>query len=266
MHQSSAYILFYWMKKKKKRILFLFELFFFSFLFLQNLFWIFVVCIVLQLNAVTGILYHQNYGLLPTTLPLPLWNLNSPALTTFDHNILSSHELSKLTYGTNVFPFDQTTIYGTVKSPSDVYDDTLHGYYHNGRYLKQYFVAEDNIDDLQALNNFIGRFMPYVPSNFNVPAASKQPNLGFPSFSTAPSTLQNNLPYNDFYGLPRALPKPTQLGSGSLGFIRLPNGAVYLGSGSLGYINQDQKSNELNQVRNRQSPQAGPLTFGEAPQ
>lgn len=237
---------------------------FFSCIYFQDrIFRVCLVCVALQLNAVGGILY-QNIGLLPTTatLPIPLWSINSPAFGPFDHNILSSNDFNKLILGPNIL--EQNTLFGTVKAPSDVLDTTLHGYYQNGRFLKQYFVAEDNIDDLNELNNFL-RFTPYVPSSYNVPAASKQPNLGFPSYRTAPSTLPHNLPYSDFYSITRALPKPTQLGSGSLGYIRLPNGAVYLGSGSLGYINDEQKTNELTEVRNRQSPQAGPLTFGDAP-
>lgn len=220
------------------------------------------------MDTVKGILY-QNIGILPTTatLPLPLWSIQPPEFSAFDHNILTTNELNKLPpYAPNVYPFDPTTIYSTVKTPSDAVDASLFGYYHNGRFLKQYFVAEDNFDDLNGLNNYL-RYMPYVPSNFNIPAASKQPNLGFPSFSTAPSTLQQNLPFSNLYSpFPRTLSKPTQLGSGSLGFIRLANGAVYLGSGSLGFVNNEQKANELNEVRNRQSPQAGPLTFGETPQ
>lgn len=226
----------------------------------------------LHLNRVHGILY-QNLDLLPppsppATLPLSFWGLNPPSLTTYEQNLFTPNEFDKFTYGSSIFPYDSTPLYGTVKSPSDAIDNTLYGYYHNGRYLKQYFVAEDNLDDLNALNNYISRFMPYVPSKYNVPAASRQPNLGFPAYTSSPlPTVPSNLPISNFYSIPRALTNtaPTQLGSGSLGYIRLPNGAVYLGSGSLGYTNNHQKSNELNEIQNRQSPQAGPLTFGETP-
>lgn len=135
---------------------------------------------------------------------------------------------------------------------------------------------EDNFDDLNGLNGFLNRFGPYVPTNFNVPAASSQPNLGFPllpqsqqpsALQTAPQTFTNAAApsINSLYQTTRTQAVPVQLGSGSLGYIRLPNGAVYLGSGSLGYINDQQKVNQLNEIQRRQSPQASPVTFGEVP-
>lgn len=232
--------------------------------------WIFAVGIVLHITLVNAILY-QNYGVLPTATPLPIsvWDsVNSPVLTAYDNTLVTSNDISKLSgYGTDYYhPQVLQTTYGTVKSPSDVIDDSLYGYYHNGRILKQYFVAEENIDDVNALNSFLSRFMPFVPNNFNVPA-SKLPNLGFPTASTTPTALPTNPPYsiNNLYALPRISAVPVQLGSGSLGYVRLPNGAVYLGSGSLGYTNDQQKAEQLQEVRNRQSPQASPLTFGETP-
>lgn len=230
---------------------------------------------VFQISFVNAVLY-QNIDVLPPTSPIPLsiWGSANPSvLPSFDNTLFTpNEEYNKLAgYGTTYYhPQTLSTIYGTVKSPSDVYDDNLLGYYHNGRYLKQYFVSEDNIDDINALNSFLSRFMPFVPANFNVPA-SKLPNLGFPTIAPPPQpppvpAFQTN-PLNNFYSLQRAVPAvPVQLGSGSLGYVRHPNGAVYLGSGSLGYVNDRQKTNELNEVRNRQSPQAGPLTFGETPQ
>lgn len=191
--------------------------------------------------------------------------MNAPLLSPLDANLVTSNDFGKINGYTNDYYHPQAvqTIFGTVKSPSDVFDDSLSGYYHNGRYLKQYFVAEENIDDINALNSFLSRFMPFVPNNYNVPA-SKLPNLGFPTVASPPPTLPTN-PVHDFYSIQRVSPVPVQLGSGSLGYVRLPNGAVYLGSGSLGYTNDRLKSEELNLVRNRQSPQAGPLTFGETP-
>lgn len=233
---------------------------------------------VFHISFVNAILY-QNIDVLPPTSPIPisLWDsVHSPVLSQFDSNTLlaPSDELNKLPgYGTDYYhPQTLSAIYGTVKAPSDVFDDNLlSGYYHNGRYLKQYFVSEENIDDINALNSFLSRFMPFVPANYNVPA-SKLPNLGFPTIAPPPplapqpTPLPNN-PFNNFYSLQRVAPPPApvQLGSGSLGYVRHPNGAVYLGSGSLGYINDRQKTDEINEARNRQSPQASPLTFGETP-
>lgn len=218
---------------------------------------------------VNAILY-QNIEVLPSPSPFPvsIW-----ASVNYDSSLLPSNDISKLnSYGTDYYhPQILQTTYGTIKSPSDVIDDQLYGYYHNGRLLKQYFVAEENVDDINALNSFLSRFMPFVPpSNYNVPA-SKLPNLGFPSTTPQPAastypTNPSTYSINDLFAVqPRISAVPVQLGSGSLGYVRLPNGAVFLGSGSLGYSNEQIKAEQLNQVRNRQSPQASPVTFGETP-
>ncbi|XP_031617229.1 uncharacterized protein LOC116337069 [Contarinia nasturtii] len=235
----------------------------------NDILWIFAVGAVCHINFVNAILY-QNIDVLPSANPLPISFLhpsNSPVLAGFtDNNLVTTNDYQKFNHFGYYNPQTLSTIYPTVKSPNDVFDDSLYGYYHNGRFLKQYFVSEENVDDINALNSFLSRFMPFVPANYNVPA-SKLPNLGFPTIPTIPTSsptvaIQNN-PINDFYSINsvRVAPLPVQLGSGSLGYVRLPNGAVYLGSGSLGYTNERLKTDELNEVRNRQSPQASPLHF-----
>lgn len=132
----------------------------------------------------------------------------------------------------------------------------------DGRVLKQYLVMEDHEDD-NTLDSFINNpytghaFKPYIPSTFNVDQSNRQ-NLGFPQTQT----LVNSIPLTTNSN-PRT--GAIALGSGSLGYIRLPNGAIYLGSGSLGYINDQQRVNAIESVRNRQSPAAGPLSFGHTP-
>lgn len=235
---------------------------------------------VLHISLVNAILY-PNIGVLPTEPSLPITFLdpvNTPVFPSYDSNLVTTNDLNKFTgFGPTYYtPQTLSTVYGTVKTPNDYFND--YSYYHNGRFLKQYFVAEENVDDINALNSFLSRFMPFVPANYNVQPASKLPNLGFPTVTPSPQppTIPNN-PFNNFYSinaidpLARGAPQPIQpvqpiqLGSGSLGYVRLPNGAVYLGSGSLGYTNDRIKADELNEVRNRQSPQASPLTFGETP-
>lgn len=221
-----------------------------------------------HIGLVSAILY-QNIEVLPSARPLPLaiWApLNSPSdLAAYDGSLLQSNDISKLnSYGTDYYhPQILQTTYGTIKSPSDVLDDSLYGYYHNGRLLKQYFVAEENVDDINALNGYLSRFMPFVPeSNFNVPA-SKLANLGFPTSTPQPTPSYS---LNNFFPIQsRISAVPVQLGSGSLGYVRLPNGAIYLGSGSLGYTNDQLKAEQLDQVKNRESPLASPTTFGETP-
>lgn len=221
----------------------------------------------MKCNLAAGILYQNiDVGLLPSSspLPLPLWDVNAinhPSLTALDHSLLNSNDFNKF----STFGYPTTTLYGTVKAPSDLLDNSLLNYYHNGRFLKQYFVMEDNFDDLNELNNFLGRYMPFVPANYNVPPASSRPNLGFPIESQQPPPTQSISNLN-YFSLPqRQSPVPIQLGSGSLGFIRAPNGGIYLGSGSLGYIDDKTKFLQLNEARNRQSPQASPTHFGETP-
>lgn len=137
----------------------------------------------------------------------------------------------------------------------------------DGRVLKQYLVVEDHDDD-NTLDSFINNpytghsFKPYTPSTFNVPQPNRE-NLGFPQTQTVINPVVS-LAANG------GGPRPSSggaiaLGSGSLGYIQLPNGAIYLGSGSLGYINDQQRISAIESVRNRQTPAAGPLSFGHTP-
>lgn len=131
----------------------------------------------------------------------------------------------------------------------------------DGRVLKQYLVMEDHDDD-NTLDSYINNpytghaFKPYFPSNFNGDQPNRQ-NLGFPQTQTLINSIQTSNA--------NANTGAIALGSGSLGYIRLANGAIYLGSGSLGYINDQQRINAIESVRNRQSPAAGPLSFGHSP-
>lgn len=56
------------------------------------------------------------------------------------------------------------------------------------------------------------------------------------------------------------------LGSGGLGFVRLPNGNVFLGSGSLGYISGRQHNQSVAEARTRaENSLPDPLHFGHGP-
>lgn len=202
----------------------------------------------------------------PTTIPFPLLAFNqhqqqqqhlvqSNVLNDFD----STFESVKSPNTFTTSPLNSAIFYSNVgsvnvKPTNDFFAHELDTYFHNGRYLKQYLVMEENLDDSNALDEYLSRFVPYVPSNYNIQTAVRRPTVGY-----APAQG------NNFFSVPRNPSAPIQLGSGSLGYLRLPNGAVYLGSGSLGYTNDQQKAVELTNVRNRQSPGAGPLTFGETP-
>lgn len=218
-----------------------------------------------------AILYHHGIVPVPTfttpsaTLPFPLlaFNQQQQQQHLVQTNVLNDlHSTLQSVKAANTYPtspLNNAVFYSnigsiSVKPTNDFFTNELETYFHNGRYLKQYLVMEENLDDTNALDEFLSRFVPYVPSNYNVQTAVRRPTVGF-----SPATGHN------FFSVPRNPPLPIQLGSGSLGYIRLPNGAIYLGSGSLGYTNDQQKAIELANVRNRQSPGASPLTFGETP-
>lgn len=125
----------------------------------------------------------------------------------------------------------------------------------NGRILKQYLVMED-LDDDNSIDSFLNSpqrhpLGPFLPPNFNIVKPNRPTNLGFPIQSNALRRTQS--------------PPAVALGSGSLGYIRLPNGSIFIGSGSLGYIDSQQRANDIQSVRNRQSPRPSPLSFGQTP-
>lgn len=162
------------------------------------------------------------------------------------------------------------------RSPSVVLTaNAIEPYYRDGRVLKQYLVMENDIDDntIDGYNSANG-FTPFLPPSFSALPTDARPNLGYSTVATATSNsdvlAQAARPiHTGTPGIPTSVPQnptaPLQLGSGSLGYLRLPNGAVYLGSGSLGYVNDRQRVEQIQDVRNRVSPGASPLTFGKSP-
>ncbi|XP_059616474.1 uncharacterized protein LOC132261603 [Phlebotomus argentipes] len=124
-------------------------------------------------------------------------------------------------------------------------------YHHEGRLLKQYLVREEIYD---------------------YPAPEDTNPLRANPLAQLPARYANQIPYLVSSNLlvdhpfkPDRLHKnhgPIALGSGSLGYIQLPNGVFFLGSGSLGYISQKQYYDSLTPARVRQLQVPGPLTFG----
>lgn len=132
----------------------------------------------------------------------------------------------------------------------------------NGRILKQYLVMENHDED-NTLDSFLNdpvnrnAYVPYLP-HLNLNRGGDRPNLGFPNGSARSAQL-NAVQSTQNIG------QQIAVGSGSLGFVRHANGAVYLGSGSLGYNNDQQRSAAV-QNRNGKSPAPSPLSFGHNPQ
>lgn len=124
--------------------------------------------------------------------------------------------------------------------------NAIEPYFRDGRVLKQYLVMEDNIDD-NTIDGYnpANSFTPFLPTSFSALPTDARPNLGYSTVAAATSNAavlaQAARPiHTGTPGIPTTVPQnptaPLQLGSGSLGYLRLPNGAVYLGSGSLGYV------------------------------
>lgn len=137
----------------------------------------------------------------------------------------------------------------------------------DGRILKQYSVHERHHNDHPDPRRFQpsirmptptvpAQYPPYfVPSNINI----AQPRALFASTPQLQNPNQKPTFLTHNHG-------PIALGSGSLGFIQLPNGDVFLGSGSLGYIShKDHYDNVIEITSRRQKPHArGPTTFGHS--
>jgi len=135
---------------------------------------------------------------------------------------------------------------------------------HDGRILKQYSVHEIHHNDHPNPHTEF-RPSPVVPTQ-SVPA--QFPNYFVPQNVAQPRTLYAGGPRNTNQ-IPSFLNSnhgPIALGSGSLGFVTLPNGQPVLGSGSLGYISHSDHYNNIVAITNRrQTPQSrGPTTFGHS--
>lgn len=130
----------------------------------------------------------------------------------------------------------------------------------------------ENHDDDNSLDSFLNdpinrnAYVPYLPHlNFN---RDNRPNLGFPVGEA--SAQQNSAAAARLNSAATTTARASvgsqiAVGSGSLGFVRHANGAVYLGSGSLGYNNEQQRISAVQEIRNRQSPAPSPLSFGHSP-
>ncbi|XP_037959928.1 uncharacterized protein LOC119689220 [Teleopsis dalmanni] len=136
----------------------------------------------------------------------------------------------------------------------------------NGRQLKQYAVIEIIDNDIeQSVQPFLSG--PTYDLNRARIGAS-----GTGALSPLPSTqgLQIGSRSSALLVEQQRVEQPTQsvddpitLGSGGLGYVRLPNGNVYLGSGSLGYISAQQRSRFVMDARTRTGANApSPLHFG----
>lgn len=139
-----------------------------------------------------------------------------------------------------------------------------------GRPLKQYAVVEIIDNDIEQGTE------PFLPTGYFDGARAQISASGTGASASEVSKLRiGALPpqQQQFLqqqqqqaqqGFPTA--EAVSLGSGGLGYIRLPNGNVYLGSGSLGYISSQQHQQLLRDVRTRsEAALPDPLHFGHGP-
>jgi hypothetical protein len=125
----------------------------------------------------------------------------------------------------------------------------------DGRIVKQYSVHERHHNDHPEPMSFkpsVSVNMRAVPIQFQKVYITNR-NLAQPR-NFNPKPVPSFLSHN--HG-------PIALGSGGLGFIRLPNGQIHLGSGSLGYISHKEHYDSTLESQNRkQRPHNGDsLTF-----
>lgn len=206
-----------------------------------------------------------------STPPIPLntFYINSP------NNIETLSSWKPVISATD---FPQTNFHASsfdpyLNSPPQIeIPNSLNSYYSNGRLVKQYEVIErfdeginqyfeDALGESQAFARSYGFIHPTLNGRnlqqnqvFSIPL-----NYNFLSTFDGKPRNPKLLATNE-----RQVQAPIALGSGSLGYIRNPNGGIYLGSGSLGYINGQSSLTNLNTVPRRQKLLVlpGPLNFG----
>ncbi|XP_030384640.1 uncharacterized protein LOC115631928 [Scaptodrosophila lebanonensis] len=140
-------------------------------------------------------------------------------------------------------------------------------YVANGRQLKQYAVVEFIDNDIDQSTS------PFLHSSF---FDEYRAHIGASGTGATPPTgngLQIDSRANALVLEQQALGVQSRaqqgdaiaLGSGGLGYIRLPNGNVYLGSGSLGYISGQQRIASVRDARTRADSTPDAVHFGHGP-
>ncbi|XP_023174268.1 uncharacterized protein LOC111601757 [Drosophila hydei] len=141
-------------------------------------------------------------------------------------------------------------------------------YVANGRQLKQYAVIEIIDNDINESpapflsSGFLDRYRASLgASGTGATPTSTGAGLQLDSRANALVLEQQALSLQPRAGQSDAI----ALGSGGLGYIRLPNGNVYLGSGSLGYISGQQRVASVLDARTRSESTSDALHFGHGP-
>ncbi|XP_020715979.1 protein diaphanous homolog 1 isoform X2 [Ceratitis capitata] len=160
-------------------------------------------------------------------------------------------------------PFGQQPIYkfGTGIGPDSDF------YVVNGRQLKQYAVVEFVDNDISQdtkpflTRSFVNNYRALVGASGTGAIAPLPSAMQLDSTANAILREQQRL---EFRGA-TARGDTIALGSGGIGFVRLPDGSVTLGSGSLNFVTGQQHLADLRAARTRSESQRDPLHFGHGP-
>ncbi|XP_053958437.1 uncharacterized protein LOC128863343 [Anastrepha ludens] len=137
----------------------------------------------------------------------------------------------------------------------------------NGRQLKQYAVVEFVDNDISQdtkpflSQSFVNNYRAQVGAS-GTGAIAPLPSA-MQLDTTANAILREQLRLAQQGGRPRG--DTIALGSGGIGFVRLPDGTVSLGSGSLNFVTTQQHLADLRNARTRSESQRDPLHFGHGP-
>uniref|UniRef100_A0A0K8VX23 Uncharacterized protein n=1 Tax=Bactrocera latifrons TaxID=174628 RepID=A0A0K8VX23_BACLA len=160
-------------------------------------------------------------------------------------------------------PFGQQPIYkiGNDLGPDDDF------YVVNGRQLKQYAVVEFVDNDISQdtkpflTQSFVNNYRAFVGASGTGAIAPLPSAMQLDSAANAILREQQRLAFRGA----TARGDTIALGSGGIGYVRLPDGSITLGSGSLNFVTGQQHLSELRNARTRSESQRDPLHFGHGP-
>lgn len=160
-------------------------------------------------------------------------------------------------------PFGQQAIYkiGNGIGPDGDF------YVVNGRQLKQYAVVEYVDNDISQdtkpflSQSFLNNYRALVGASGTGAIAPLPSAMQLDSTANAILREQQRLAFRGATSRGDTI----ALGSGGIGFVRLPDGSVTLGSGSLNFVTGQQHLADLRNARTRSESQRDPLHFGHGP-
>ncbi|XP_067626014.1 uncharacterized protein [Eurosta solidaginis] len=160
-------------------------------------------------------------------------------------------------------PFGKQPIISYVGDP----DDKI--YEVNGRQLKQYAVVEFVDNDISQdtkpflTQSFVNNYRALVGASGTGAIAPLPSSMQLASTANVILLEQQRLAQQGSSAGRRG--DTIALGSGGIGFVRLPDGTISLGSGSLNFVTAQQHLEDLRNARTRSELQRDALHFGHGP-